>query len=334
MDKVSDYISNVKGAFDTWKDALEPLNDEYLADIDTTLGNITTTAGELAKQAEEDVIPKLSTELDEVLKITTAYGGLKDSVGETVTKFEGLVGQSIIVIQKLAEMKTQAEQTAQAINTAYVATPPSTSSNGDGGDGDNPNQSPSISPGGTPQKSMHQAGTYSGQVRTTLSSSDSKIVNGVYYTRVLINGTDHWIKNTDMAKGEFLGGNSSGAAYKVTNVPKYQYYDTGGYTGEWGPYGKVAMLHEKELILNKHDTENFLASMEILHRILEIIDLQSMSSQIGGILSSPAFNGMDDSVIEQNVHIEASFPNATNHSEIEEAFNNLINTASQYANRK
>jgi hypothetical protein len=40
------------------------------------------------------------------------------------------------------------------------------------------------------------------------------------------------------------------------------------------------------------------------------------------------------SVVEQDVHIEASFPNAVNHSEIEEAFNNLINMSSQYANRK
>jgi hypothetical protein len=31
--------------------------------------------------------------------------------------------------------------------------------------------------------------------------------------------------------------------------------------------------------------------------------------------------------------ITAEFPSATNHDEIEEAFNNLINTASQYANR-
>jgi hypothetical protein len=41
-----------------------------------------------------------------------------------------------------------------------------------------------------------------------------------------------------------------------------------------------------------------------------------------------------NSSIEQEVTIHAEFPNATNHIEIEEAFNNLINTASQYANRK
>jgi hypothetical protein len=38
--------------------------------------------------------------------------------------------------------------------------------------------------------------------------------------------------------------------------------------------------------------------------------------------------------LEQSVTIHAEFPNATNHNEIEEAFNNLVNRASQYANRR
>jgi hypothetical protein len=36
-------------------------------------------------------------------------------------------------------------------------------------------------------------------------------------------------------------------------------YDTGGYTGEWGPEGRLAMLHQKEIVLNARDTENMLA---------------------------------------------------------------------------
>lgn len=39
-------------------------------------------------------------------------------------------------------------------------------------------------------------------------------------------------------------------------------------------------------------------------------------------------------MVEQNVTISAEFPNVTNSSEIEDAFNNLINEAAQYANRK
>lgn len=38
--------------------------------------------------------------------------------------------------------------------------------------------------------------------------------------------------------------------------------------------------------------------------------------------------------VEQSVSIEATFPNVTNSSEIEDALNNLINDAAQYANRK
>jgi hypothetical protein len=38
---------------------------------------------------------------------------------------------------------------------------------------------------------------------------------------------------------------------------------TGGYTGEWGDSGKLAVLHEKELVLNKNDTANFLDALTI-----------------------------------------------------------------------
>jgi hypothetical protein len=35
--------------------------------------------------------------------------------------------------------------------------------------------------------------------------------------------------------------------------------DTGGYTGNWGSEGRLAMLHQKEIVLNARDTENMLA---------------------------------------------------------------------------
>jgi hypothetical protein len=50
--------------------------------------------------------------------------------------------------------------------------------------------------------------------------------------------------------------------------------------------------------------------------------------------SAPYLNGWQPSAVEQDVTIHAEFPNVQNHLEIEEAFNDLINTASQYANRK
>ena len=61
-----------------------------------------------------------------------------------------------------------------------------------------------------------------------------------------------------------------------------------------------------------------------------------MNAQLGGALSSPGIGnfGRNAEAIEQQVHIEASFPAVQDRNEIEEAFNTLINRASQYANRK
>ena len=35
-------------------------------------------------------------------------------------------------------------------------------------------------------------------------------------------------------------------------------FASGGYTGSWGPSGRLAVLHEKELVLNANDTLHFL----------------------------------------------------------------------------
>lgn len=111
-------------------------------------------------------------------------------------------------------------------------------------------------------------------------------------------------------------------------------FDTGGYTGSWDSSGRLAMLHQKELVLNAKDTANFLSAVDILRDITSIIDLQALSqSNMLSALSS-ATAGVANQVIEQEVTIHAEFPNATNHSEIEEAFNSLLNRASQFANRK
>jgi hypothetical protein len=40
-----------------------------------------------------------------------------------------------------------------------------------------------------------------------------------------------------------------------------------------GIFGKLALLHEKELVLNKSDTVNFLAGMELLDNIIATLDL-------------------------------------------------------------
>lgn len=111
--------------------------------------------------------------------------------------------------------------------------------------------------------------------------------------------------------------------------------DTGGYTGNWGPDGRIAVLHQKELVLNEHDTSNMLAAVQMTRSILETIDLNARQAQIGlGAMVAGKLPEEQKETLQQEVHITAEFPNVNDHNEIEEAFNNLINQASQYANRK
>ena len=137
-------------------------------------------------------------------------------------------------------------------------------------------------------------------------------------------------------KGDYwLGWTKTGGKLNADVLHEKYGLATGGYTGDWeGSYGKLAFLHQKELVLNAKDTENFLASMEVLDRILKILDLQTLNSQLSGNISSPGLNMPQQEVLEQQIHIEAHFPDATDRNEIEEAFKSLADLATQYAHRR
>ena len=95
------------------------------------------------------------------------------------------------------------------------------------------------------------------------------------------------------------------------------------------------MLHEKELVLNKEDTANMLDMVNTVRDMVTSIGSNGMLDKT--ILSAANAAGMigpTNTNLDQNVHIEANFPNVESHTEIETALNNLINSASQYVNRR
>ena len=127
--------------------------------------------------------------------------------------------------------------------------------------------------------------------------------------------------------------NRTGTYTGWVNKSDLEGFFTGGYTGEWGPEGKLAVLHEKEIVLNAEDTNNLLNTLGIMKDIVSMIDAQANMASLFNLTSASDVMTSNDT-LEQTVTIHAEFPNATNHNEIEEAFNNLVNRASQYANRK
>ena len=160
----------------------------------------------------------------------------------------------------------------------------------------------------------------------TSFTADRTLLSSIEKTLGLYSGYE----SDDILQAISLGTGPRG--YKLYDAAMF---DTGGYTGEWDSSGRLAMLHQKELVLNAQDTENFLAAINIVRDIASMIDLRAAAQQsaLSGVMQAYTTHNASQTV-QQEVTIHAEFPNATNHSEIEAAFDSLINRAAQFANRK
>jgi hypothetical protein len=108
---------------------------------------------------------------------------------------------------------------------------------------------------------------------------------------------------------------------KVTTSGPIIPFETGGFTGNFDG-GKLAVLHEKELVLNKLDTKNILDAVKIMRSIPQI-----------GSKFIPTASRNTDSNMGQNITINAEFPNVSSADEIKKAFASMSSRALQYAYR-
>lgn len=141
---------------------------------------------------------------------------------------------------------------------------------------------------------------------------------------------------------------NSGRAGELYNPASGAYgYATGGYTGTWsstngdgdGNNGKLAFLHQKELVLNETDTANILEAIKNVREMANAFSSNGILSGMTGLDSlvrdsvkamSDAANNMN---VDQDITINADFPNVSSYQEIERAFADLDNAAIQYAAR-
>ena len=91
----------------------------------------------------------------------------------------------------------------------------------------------------------------------------------------------------------------------------------------------MAVLHEKEIVLNKEDSMNFLDALQIL-RSLNLSMLETISG-MNGALRAPSLNHESpaNNTIKQTVYINAEFPDANDVQEIKEAFDQIVDLAAQ-----
>lgn len=110
-------------------------------------------------------------------------------------------------------------------------------------------------------------------------------------------------------------------------------YAKGGYTGNRGLKGVdsiPAILAPGEYVLNHDDTTKILSAVQLL-RGLSSGALTTAANAIAKLAngSIPQTGQTEQIPVQQDVHIEASFPNVSVASEIEDALNNLVNETIQ-----
>lgn len=131
---------------------------------------------------------------------------------------------------------------------------------------------PSYTTGGTSSGVGHNDVTpYLPPEKPKPAPSKPKPNNGIKATHTVVSGDTLW----DLAKRYY------GDYYQWTKIQKanggidpYRVpigkkllipFDTGGYTGDWnGEQGRVAMLHKKELVLNKDQTKDILSTVSVV----------------------------------------------------------------------
>ena len=314
--KTSTMCTNLAGAYQT----LEANLNGIFQTMGYTLESFGADDGPLMT-----TVKNVSTELD---TITTALSGWQTAVEGN---FQGIVkaadGQYEIFKDKVAEYRKELDNLIAKANDALqrIAAAKSAGSELSGG-------IHFKEPEGGPAEQPTDTGFYGYII-------NDQVISGYENAGAAAEAAKKAGANSVVAVDPASKGKSSQAVMLIGDAELIakdkNSYATGGYTGSWGSEGRLAVLHQKELVLNAADTENFLSAINIVRDISRAIDLR-VAAQQGGLsaISKAPIANTTTSTLQQEVTIHAEFPNATQRTEIEAAFDTLLNRASQFANRK
>lgn len=362
-DGVEQVTNDANEAYRIWYEQ----TNQALEDGGTSMDNFANKAEEVAGEvtSQTDKIAEGAKEMSETFK--TSFDDILENAKTFSQQFEdvimGIIDSNTKLADSIRKVLAEASKVSSSTNSG-------TNGNYTGGTSDNINGNGSSTSGGSNSgtdasgldftdgtKGNRKSRRSKGKGRT--SKLDAKTKYGV--ALAIIEGTYGWgddpfrsgkltqkfgsnngiqaIVNKLWAEGKVFSGAWEGAYYGLTSkdMPRYAYnrFNTGGYTGYWpGDTGKLAFLDSKEIVLNKDDTANFLSAVDIVRDIAKTIDLtaSSASNSFSRLFAAAGIKTAANT-LEQEVHITAEFPNATNKNEILDAFDNVINLATQYANR-
>lgn len=313
-DAAQDYVQNIENISQTNQRVSDEAYDEGQKLLQESNQLIDSAKQEY--QAIGDVV-------NQVKELISAYREAKsEAIGATKAAYDFIQAKNAKDAAQAAEEQKRAEEAAKAAAAANSSNSSvSSSSSSSSGAGSSKDGTASVGD----VVGYNGKYYYDSYGKAPAGSKYSGVTDGVVIDKMNSNTYGVHIHSADGKYGD-LGW-----------VKKSQLfgYDTGGYTGTWGEDGRLALLHQKELVLNKDDTANMLSAMNVLRGIVSKIgdnvfnNTAAVLSTIGSTIAAPK----DSSTLEQTVYITAKFEGQTEASQIETALKNLVNTASQRAYR-
>ena len=278
MAAMNTMLMGENGYAETWKkadDAINQANDTVktgIEEIEDALGlesgGLSDTTSEYYTSATElakDFITQQDIEIQNVIDEKNAVNGLRTEVQLLKGDWEAVstaANNALKASQDLREQQAKEEQERIAQEQAEREKQNNNSSGSNGGSGSG-NEGGSGSSGGNGKIEVgdtvfYDSGVYTEDSYGNGAQGDENKGGKVKITYINTSGSRPYHIST--LKGGDLGW-----------VKKNQIsgYDTGGYTGDWKTKdGKLAFLHEKELVLNKDDTKNMLAMIKMIREIM------------------------------------------------------------------
>lgn len=345
----SDQLINlvaIEGSFtETTAEMFAKLN-EALAKYKGNISNISSEIGvsydqlsdkvDRLTQANEELQDKATSAIDEIWNkiselqdVTEAQAAWTKEVYNTIAAIQKLASETATAVQKYNEAVSSINKLGATGNWSGGSGP------GSGGGYENSNswkQDTSSSDNYTTDKYTYQA-------------YDSRNMALKTYTFTVAHGTSR--SSTaflDQVRGlQRTAQMQWGNKYAGLAFVRMESYDTGGYTGDWGSDGRLAVLHQKELVLNQEDTKNMLAAVQSIRELAPSM-IAEMRARISGTaaasqsLFGSRYSGMRSAFdrkateLAQSVQINADFPGVRDAIEIKEALESLVQTSAQRIN--
>ena len=328
-DATDQYLQDCNNAFDEWQENTEVATDSVgngMGDLQDHIQDVTDTSSDLTDQIQDDLIPALEDELEAVRDMTNLWLSHRDALYETLQAYEELQQGAQNTISSAAgvqpggvlpDIPEEYQADIGAIMAAY------------------------LQQGGSINDDLFQQlwNKRNEKIEWLAANGYSSSYWGSYGEET-IKGFEELVSGG----GDQDWYDYAANMYTIEQIRQFLQqmglptFKTGGYTGSWGPSGRLAIIHEKELILNQDDTNSLINIIREYGKLksnnINSMDIFNSSfndiiTKFKSIINKINFNNQDR-IAAQQVSIEASFPNVSVASEIEDAFNDLLNRAAQY----